>query len=145
MPLVHVDNLAALLAECTENPCAAGETFNAIDPGPPRQWRYLRHWLRAQPRTVLVVPVPGLAYRMAGRAFAGVARATSGRVPGPAALAADQLAPLVNDFRYDTTGPARVLGWTPVAVGEDALCRTFAAAARDVAIADSRPPVEVSR
>jgi nucleoside-diphosphate-sugar epimerase len=126
MPLVQVDNVAALLAECTEHPRAAGETFNAIDPGPPRQSLYLRHWLRAQPGPVLVLPVPRVAYRAAGWAFERMARLTGGRVPGPSLLAPDRLALLIGDFRYDTTGPARILGWTPVVTGEEALRRTFA-------------------
>jgi 2-alkyl-3-oxoalkanoate reductase len=109
LPLVHVDNLASLLATCVEHPRAAGAVFNAIDPSPPRQWRYLRRRLQAQPHRPIVVPVPRPALRAAGRAFSH----TRGRLPGPAFLEPYASGPVLRSFRYETATAPRVLGWTP--------------------------------
>ena len=122
LPLVQVDNLASLLATCAEHPDAAGRVFNAVDPEPPRQWTYLRRWLRSRPRRVVPVPVPRAALRAAGRAFA----LTGGRLPGPAFLAPYPAAPMLRGYRYETGTPRRILGWTPPLPSGAALDRTFA-------------------
>jgi nucleoside-diphosphate-sugar epimerase len=124
MPLVQVDNLASLLATCAEHPRAGGIVLNAIDPDPPRQWAYLRRWLRAEPQRVLVVPLPRAALRVAGRAF----ELTRERVPGPSIVAPYPMAPFLDSFRYDTTAPTRLLGWSPPLAGSAPLDRTFAPA-----------------
>jgi nucleoside-diphosphate-sugar epimerase len=123
VPLVYVDNLASLLATCAEHPDAPGRVLNAVDPRPPRQWQYLRRWLRAQPRRVLVVPLPRAALRGAGRGFAR----THGRLPGPAFVAPYPAAPVLRSFRYETGTPRRILGWTAPLDREAALERTFGA------------------
>ena len=68
IPLSYVENTASLLVRCAEHPRAAGETFNAIDPEPPRQWRYLAALLRAERRT-LVVPMPLAVFRGLGAGY----------------------------------------------------------------------------
>ena len=57
MPLTYVENTASLLAECGRHPAAGGEVFNAVDPEQVTQWRYLRAWLGAQSRPVVMLPV----------------------------------------------------------------------------------------
>ena len=79
MPLIQVDNLASLLAECAEQPGAGGLVLNAIDRDPPRQWTYLRRWRRAQPGRIVVVPLPRALLRAAG----GPVALTRGALPGP--------------------------------------------------------------
>lgn len=132
MPLVQVDNLVSLLATCAEHPRAAGLVLNAVDPEPPRQWAYLRRWLRAQPRPMVVVPLPRALLRGAGRA----GRLTRGRVPGPGLIAPYPMTPVLRSFRYDTTAATRALGWHPPLGPAAALERTFAPAS-----APARPSV----
>jgi nucleoside-diphosphate-sugar epimerase len=139
LPLVHVDNLASLLATCAEHPGAAGQVFNAVDDDPPRQWTYLRRWRRAQPRRVVPVPVPRAALRAAGRGFA----LTGGRLPGPGFLAPYTAAPVLRSFRYEAGTPRSVLGWTAPLSADEALERTFAPAAERVRVpAPSAAPAE---
>jgi nucleoside-diphosphate-sugar epimerase len=124
LPLVHVENLASLLATCAEHPSAGGRVFNAVDVDPPRQWTYVRRWRRAQPRLAISVPVPRAALRAAGRGFA----LTGSRLPGPGFLAPYPAAPVLRSFRYETGTPRHVLGWTAPLSPEAALERTFAPA-----------------
>jgi nucleoside-diphosphate-sugar epimerase len=128
MPLVYVENAASLLVACAEHPRAAGEVFNAIDPEPLRQWRYLRHLRAAQPDLV-AVPVPLTLYKLVGTAYDRVEQATEGEISAPGFFMRYVMTPSFGSFRYRTDKAQRVLGWTPPVPTAEALRRTFAPAA----------------
>jgi 2-alkyl-3-oxoalkanoate reductase len=128
MRLTYVQNTASLLAECGENPRAAGEVFNAIDPRPLRQFQYARRWRDADRENRRVVPFPLLALRAFGAGLARAATATGGAVSPPSFLDPYRLKPAYGDFRYDTSKATRVLGWQPPVSRERALELTFAEA-----------------
>jgi 2-alkyl-3-oxoalkanoate reductase len=130
MPLTYVENAASLLATCVEHPRAAGQVFNAIDPQPPRQWRYLRCLRRAQ-RRLIVVPLPLSLYRAIGAAYERVETATSGWISPPGFFARYVTTPSFGRFRYQSDKCSCVLGWTPPVTQREALARTF----RDAALA----------
>ena len=140
MPLIQVDNLASLLAECAEQPGAGGLVLNAIDRDPPRQWTYLRRWRRAQPGRIVVVPLPRALLRAAG--WAG--RLTRGALPGPGLVAPYAMAPVLRSFRYDTSAASRLLGWSPPLEPSAVLERTFAPPAEQPGSA-STPQALVAR
>jgi nucleoside-diphosphate-sugar epimerase len=129
MPLTYVENTAALLAECGRHPRAAGEVFNCVDPDPPTQREYLRRWREGGdgPR---VIPVPLTAVRAAEALLQAAERRTAGSVAPPAFLNPYVMEPTFRRFRFDTSKPGRVLGWTPPVASADALRRTFGAAER---------------
>jgi UDP-glucose 4-epimerase len=122
LPLIQVENLASLLVECVEHPGAGGLVLNAVDPQPPRQWAYLRRWRRAQPRRVVVLPVPRALLRAAGT----LGPLTRGAIPGPGLVAPHAMAPVLRSFRYDTTAARRLLSWAAPLGAAAALERTFA-------------------
>jgi nucleoside-diphosphate-sugar epimerase len=128
MRLTYVENTASLLAECGENPRAAGEVFNAIDPRPLRQLQYARRWRDADRANRRVVPFPLFALRALGTGLARAAEATDGAVSPPSFLDPYKLKPAYGDFRYDTAKATRVLGWRPPVSRERALELTFAEA-----------------
>jgi nucleoside-diphosphate-sugar epimerase len=125
MPLVYVDNVASLLAECAGNPLAAWQVFNAVDPDPPRQLTYLRRWLRAQPHRIWVLPLPLTAYSAAGAGLELAGRLSGGRIAPPGLLDRYAMIPNLRSFRYDTTKPATVLGWQPGVSPAEGIDRTF--------------------
>jgi nucleoside-diphosphate-sugar epimerase len=128
MRLTYVENTASLLAECGENPQAAGEVFNAIDPRPLRQFQYARRWRGADRANRRVVPFPLLALRGFGATLARAAAATDGAVSPPSFLDPYRLKPAYGDFRYETSKATKVLGWQPPVSRERALELTFAEA-----------------
>jgi nucleoside-diphosphate-sugar epimerase len=128
MRLTYVENTASLLAECGENPRAAGEVFNAIDPRPLRQFQYARRWRDADRANRRVVPFPLLALRAFGASLARADAATHGAVSPPSFLDPYRLKPAYGDFRYDTSKATKVLGWNPTISREKALELTFAEA-----------------
>jgi nucleoside-diphosphate-sugar epimerase len=134
MPLTYVENAASLLATCVEHPRAAGQVFNAIDPHPPRQWRYLRCLRRAQ-RRLIIVPLPLSLYRAIGAAYERVETATSGWISPPGFFARYVTTPSFGSFRYQSDKCSRVLAWTPPVMQREALARTF----RDAALGGSSP------
>jgi nucleoside-diphosphate-sugar epimerase len=127
MPLNYVENAAGLLAECTVNPRAVGETFNAIDPRPPRQYAYLRRWRRAQPGPVRVIPLPLTVYHAIAAAYELADRLTGGQISSPGMLARYPMMPNLRSYRYDTGRADAVLGWHPPFSRAQAFARTFAA------------------
>jgi nucleoside-diphosphate-sugar epimerase len=146
MPLNYVENTAALLGECTVNPRAAGQTFNAIDPQPPRQYQYLRRWRHAQSSPVRVIPLPLTVYHTIAAAYELGERLSGGRISSPGLLARYPMMANLRSYRYDTGRAAAVLGWRPPVSRAQAFARTFAAtppqpAARDCSGAgvDARP------
>lgn len=128
MRLSYVENTAALLAECGENPRAAGEVFNAVDPRPPRQFQYARRWRQADPENRRIIPFPLLALRLGGAALARAEGMTAGAVAPPSFLDPYRLKPAYGDFRYDTSKAATVLGWQPPVSRERGFDLTFAEA-----------------
>ena len=124
MPLSYVENTASLLATCVEHPRATGQVFNAVDPEPPRQWRYLRHLRRAQPGLV-IVPFPLSLHRAIAAAYERVERATGGSISPPGFFARDLMTPSFGSFRYRSDKCERVLAWTPPVPRREALARTF--------------------
>jgi 2-alkyl-3-oxoalkanoate reductase len=128
MPLSYVENTAALLAECTVNPRAAGETFNAVDPGPPSQYRYLRHWRRAQPHPVWVIPLPLTVYHAIAAVYELAGRLSGGRISPPGLLARYPMMPNLRGYRYETGRATSVLGWRPPLSRAQAFARSFAQA-----------------
>jgi nucleoside-diphosphate-sugar epimerase len=125
MALSYVENTASLLATCVEHPHAAGEVFNAVDPQPPRQWRYLRELRRAQ-RGMLVVPLPLSIYRAIAATYERLERATGGWVSPPGLFARYLTTPSLGSFHYRSDKCRSVLGWTPPVPRGEALARTFA-------------------
>jgi nucleoside-diphosphate-sugar epimerase len=124
MPLSYVENTASLLAECGHNPAAAGEVFNAVDPGVVRQRDYVRAWKRADPR-LRTVPFPLWAYRLIGRALVAAEARTAGRLAAPLFLDPYVMEPSLRRFRYDASRATSLLGWVPPVSAEEALSRTF--------------------
>jgi nucleoside-diphosphate-sugar epimerase len=124
MPLSYVDNTASLLAACVEHPRAPGEVFNAIDPDPPTQWRYLRHLRRARPG-MIVVPFPLSVYRAIAAAYERLEAATGGSISPPGFFARYVMTPSFGRFRYETGKPRRVLGWSPPVSPREGFARTF--------------------
>ena len=127
MPLSYVENTAALLAECTVNPRAAGETFNAVDPEPPRQYSYLRRWRRAQPGPVRVIPLPLTVYNAIAAGYELAGRLSGGWISSPGMLARYPMMPNLRSYRYDTDRAATVLSWRPPVARTQAFARAFAA------------------
>lgn len=125
IPLAYVENTASLLAECGHHPAAAGEVFNAIDPRPMTQWQYLRRWLDARPRPVLVVPVPTSVFRLAGWLYVEGEHRTRGAVTPPLPLTPYAASPTMRAFRYAPSRAETVLGWRAPVSREEALARTF--------------------
>jgi UDP-glucose 4-epimerase len=111
-----VENTASLLAECAENPRAAGETFNAVDPRPLRQWEYARRWRRLGDGNLRILALPVWPLRLAGSAISSP----------PSFLDPYRLCAAYGNFRYDTGRAVRVLGWEPPVDRDEALRRTFA-------------------
>lgn len=128
MRLSYVENTASLLAECGENPRAAGEVFNAIDPRPLRQLPYARRWRDADPARRRIVPFPLFALKALGAGLAWAAQRSDGAVSPPGFLDPYRLKPAYGDFRYDTSKATEVLGWQPPVPRERALELTFAEA-----------------
>ena len=125
MPMVYVENVASLLVAAAENPAAGGEIFNAVDPDPPTQWRYVRRWAGAQARRPLMIPLPIFLLRGFGLAMVLLGRLTGGRVGPPMVLTPYVMDPQWRRWSYDVSKPARVLGWSPPVAPEEALRRTF--------------------
>jgi 2-alkyl-3-oxoalkanoate reductase len=128
MRLSYVENTASLLAECGENPQAAGEVFNAIDPRPLRQFQYARRWRDADRARRRVIPFPLIALRALGAGLAAVSGKTDGALAPPSFLDPYRLKPAYGDFRYDTSKATKVLGWQPPVARERALDLTFSEA-----------------
>jgi nucleoside-diphosphate-sugar epimerase len=128
MRLNYVENTTSLLAECGENPRAAGEVFNAIDPRPLRQFQYAHRWRDADRANRRIIPFPLIALRLFGAALARASQATEGAVSPPSFLDPYRLKPAYGDFRYDTSKATEVLGWRPPVSREQALDLTFAKA-----------------
>jgi len=143
MPLNYVENTAALLAECTVNPRAAGETFNAVDASPPRQYQYLRRWRRAQPGPVRVIPLPLTFYNAIAAAYELAERQTGGRISTPGMLARYCMMANLRGYRYATGRAAEVLGWHPPFSRAQAFARTFAPTPPQ-ALAPARPRGELN-
>jgi nucleoside-diphosphate-sugar epimerase len=125
MPLSYVENTASLLATCVDHPDAAGEVFNAVDPRPPRQWRYLRELRRVQ-RGLLVVPLPLSIYRAIAAMYERLERRTGGSLSPPGFFARYLTTPSLGSFHYRSDKCRSVLGWTPPVPRGEALARTFA-------------------
>ena len=124
MPLSYVENTASLLAECVEHPRAAGQVFNAIDPDPPRQWRYLARWRRCDgPRRV--VPFPLALFRGLGAAYAVLGRATRGRISAPGIVEPYGNRANFGGNHFDGSKAGRVLGWQPRVSPEQGFAATF--------------------
>ena len=128
MRLTYVQNTVSLLAECGESPSAAGEVFNAIDPGPIRQFQYARRWREADRTNRRVVPFPLIALRLLGAALERADRTTDGAVSPPSFLDPYRLKPAYGNFRYDTSKATNVLGWRPPVSLERGLEQTFSTA-----------------
>lgn len=124
MPLTYVGNVASLLATCAAHPDAGGEVFNAIDPDPPRQLTYLRALRRREPG-LRVVPLPGPVFRALGRGFARAERLSDGQVHAPGIVETYVNTPNYGAFRFETTKPSRVLGWSPPVDRAQAFAHTF--------------------
>lgn len=123
MPLSYVENLASLLATCVEHPSAAGEVLNAIDPKPPRQWRYLQRLWPSERFVILPIPLP--IYRVVTAAYEQIERASGGAVSPPGFLVRYEMTPSFETFSYSTDKPRALLGWTPPVRPSEALRRTF--------------------
>jgi len=124
MPLNYVENTASLLVECAGHPAATGEVFNAVDPEPLTQLRYLREW-RARADGPAVLPFPLTALRAIGAVLERAADHTDGRVAPPPFLDPYVMGPSFKRLRYDSSRAASVLGWSPPVSTPEALERTF--------------------
>lgn len=124
MPLTYVENTASLIALCGRDERAGGEIFNCVDPEPITQRQFLRHWLRAHPGTV-VLPVPLALTRAVGALLLRLERRSDGRLGPPAFLDPYVAEPNFRRFSFESSRPAKLLGWrSPVRLRE-ALRRTF--------------------
>jgi nucleoside-diphosphate-sugar epimerase len=129
IPLSYVANTASLLVRCAEHPRAAGETFNAIDPDPPRQWTYLARLLRAE-RRVAVVPMPLAVFRGLGAGYDVLGRLTGGRIAAPGIVEPYATRPNYGRFQFDGSKATRLLDWRPPVSRARGLELTFADADR---------------
>ena len=125
IPLNYVENTASLLAECGHHPRAVQQVFNAVDPQPLRQWQYLRHFLRANPERLRVVPVNPALLRTLGVALQAAEPLTAGRVSCPRFLDPYVTTPNMRRFRYASSRPTEVMGWYPPVPVAEAMRRTF--------------------
>lgn len=125
VPLTYVENAASLIAACGRHPAAAGGTFNAVDPEPVTQWRYLRAWLRQQGRPVVVLPFPLWLLRLIGRGLATARRHTHGAMRPPALLCPYVVGPTLRPMQYAPSRAEVVLGWRPPVQLREAFARTF--------------------
>jgi len=116
MRLNYVENTASLLAVCAEHPRAAGETFNAVDPRPLRQWEYARAWRVLGGERLRVLALPVWPLRLLGSLVQSP----------PSFIDPYRLRSAYGNFRYDTHRASRVLGWEPPVDRDEALRRTFA-------------------
>jgi nucleoside-diphosphate-sugar epimerase len=130
IPLSYVANTASLLVRCVDHPRAAGETFNAIDPDPPRQWRYLARLLRAEQR-VAVVPMPLVVFRGLGAGYEVLHRASRGRVRAPGIVEPYATTANFGSFRFDGSKAMRLLDWSPPVSRARGLELTFAQTKED--------------
>jgi nucleoside-diphosphate-sugar epimerase len=128
MPLTYVENTASLIAACGRHERAAGQVFNCVDPEPITQREYLRHWRRAQPRAVTVVPLPLTLTRASGAVLQLAERRSGGRLGPPAFLDPYVMEPTFRRFTYGPTRATALLGWHPPVPLSEALRRTFGAA-----------------
>jgi 2-alkyl-3-oxoalkanoate reductase len=124
MPLNYVENTASLLAEVGRNPAAAGEAFNAVDPQPITQLRYVREW-RSRAGPVTVIPFPLTLFMGIGSALRAASGWTGGRVEPPLFLDPYVMGPSFRRLRYASRAES-VLGWRAPVPLETALERTFA-------------------
>jgi nucleoside-diphosphate-sugar epimerase len=124
LPLSYVENTASLLAECVVHPRAAGQTFNAIDPDPPRQCSYLARWRRCNGPS-WVVPLPLALFRGLGAGYAALERITGGRISAPGIV--DRYGTRANfgGHRFDGSKALRVLGWQPSVSRAQGFAATF--------------------
>jgi len=125
MPLTYVENTASLVAECGRHPAAAGRVFNAVDPEPITQWRYLRAWLRAQDRAVAVLPFPLALLWLISTGLAVAQRRSGGAVRPVALLRSYVMGPTLRPLRYAPSQAQDVLGWRAPVDLQEALARTF--------------------
>jgi nucleoside-diphosphate-sugar epimerase len=125
LPLTYVENTVSLLAESGRHPAAAGETFNAVDPGAVTQLAYLRRWRAAADGPRFVLPFPLAALRAMGRALQAAERRTEGRLVPPAFLDPYKIEPTVRRFSWAPSRAKEVLGWEPPVALDEALRRSF--------------------
>ena len=126
LPLCHVVNCADCLVATVEKPEAIGQTFNLIDNGEIRVWRYMREYARGTGKQGLMVPVPYyLAY-----AVAVVASLTNRTLFGnkgrlPSLLTPWQFASQFKPIRFSNRKLKEILGWQPIITFDQSLRLTY--------------------
>jgi UDP-glucose 4-epimerase len=129
LPLVHVENCAALLRSVVESPRAVGEVFNAVDEEPVTAWRMMGEHLRRTGSGGFRLPLPCWLVRLAIASVAFVARAILGpRAQLPTLFVPARFAQRFKPLRYDTEKLQSVLDWHPPLDFETCLRRTYSGA-----------------
>lgn len=127
LSMTHVENCASAFAEATENPAAAGRTFNVVDDDCPSAWRYAGEYIRRSGKGGVRLPVP---YWIA-KATTKLARWTSrkifhGKGKLPSILVPPRFDARFMPARADNTALRETLNWRPALSLDESLRRTFA-------------------
>ncbi|RWP38902.1 MAG: glycosyltransferase [Mesorhizobium sp.] len=126
LPLTHVDNCADFFANATENPSAAGETFNVVDGDDVRVWQHLREHLTRSHAGGLPIPMPYRAARLIPALAAWINRRlfrNKGRLPNIAVPS--RFEARFKPARFSNRKAQGVLDWAPPLGREECLRRTY--------------------
>jgi 2-alkyl-3-oxoalkanoate reductase len=122
-PLTHVENCADLFAVAASDPRAQGETFNVVDGGGERIWRYLGAYLRGSGERAVRIPVP---YHVVHGAIRIAYATVFNRNPKlPHVLVPCRFESRLKPLRYTADRARRLLGWQPPLDFTECLRRTY--------------------
>jgi nucleoside-diphosphate-sugar epimerase len=122
--VTYVENCADCFADAVERPEAAGGTFNVVDAGGVRAWRFARAHRGSPGAERVRVPVPyvaGLAAARAAEALSRLAFGPGGRLPS--LLVPRRFEARFKPLRHSSASARAVLGWRPAVDYDEAVRR----------------------